>query len=322
MIRIILSVLAITLFITSFVLANEHQWMAIDDLLKEREFDKAKVITESLIEDEQGRKQYYQGRIALTEGEEKQAIKLIKKAAKKDPNNADYQAWLGMAYGARALSASLFGKASAAGNSRKSFVRSLELDPDNIIALTGLSGFYAQAPGIVGGDKDEALVLAKHLIELDFGIGSGALIQTYLAREELAEATLVADNWLEKGEDKKQAYMGNLNFYARQDNWDKCFSLLDDWKNNFATDSRFLYLTGAIAVLADQRLEQGLTALQNYLTQTDLDEDFSPHWTHFRIGQIHQKLGRLGAAKLAYQTALESEPEFEQAQDALKNLDS
>lgn len=317
--RVWLSVIGMSLFVMQ-VFANQEAWTGIDTLLKDGEFEQAKVLIEALDEDDQGRKLFYQGRVALSEGEEKQAIKLIKRSVKQDAENADYHAWLGMAYGARALSASIFGKASAAGNSKKSFIRALEFNPDNTTALSGLSTFYAQAPGIMGGDNDKALALAQHFLTVDFDGGSGALIQAHFARDEFTEAFQVVDNWIENGVRKDRAYTSKLSLYARDEEWDQCFSVLDDWARDFSSNSRYLYLTGAIAVLSESRLEQGKLALQQYLTQTDADEDFSPERTHYRLGQTHAMLGEYDAARSAYETALTFEPEFEEAKEALKKI--
>ena len=43
----------------------------------------------------------------------------------------------------------------------------MQLEPDSIPYLQGLIGYLSQAPGIVGGDKDSALALARHVRRLD-----------------------------------------------------------------------------------------------------------------------------------------------------------
>ena len=242
-----ISVLVSFMLFTTLAFPDPTAWNEIDVLLEDNKIEQAKIKIEALTEDNQGRKYYYQGRLELAEGEEKQAIKLIKKAVKREISNPDYHAWLGMSYGARALSAGLFGRASAAGNSKASFIQALEYDPDNITALQGLSIFYAQAPGIVGGDKDKALELAQHLLAVDFDQGSGALMQAYTAREEYDLALQVANTWIKEGEEKVQAYTGKISLFARQQEWSKSFDTVDEWSRDYPSSPRYLYIAGRLA---------------------------------------------------------------------------
>ena len=56
----------------------------------------------------------------------------------------------------------------------------IELDPKNLDALDAMMQFKYQAPGIMGGNKDESRALADRISALNFSEG-------YLVRAELAE---------------------------------------------------------------------------------------------------------------------------------------
>lgn len=321
--RVLLFVLTcISILMTTGVKANPQTWSEIESLLENNKIDQARVRIDSLNENESGRKSYFQGRLALREGEAKQAIKLIRQSVKQQSDNPDYHAWLGMAYGARALSAGLFGKASAAGNSRDAFLDALELDEENLVALSGLASFHAQAPGIVGGDKDKGLIFAQRLFALDSNRGSAALIQVYIAREDYQQAVETADHWIANSdvENRVQAYIGKLTVFVRQKEWVSAYTVIDEWRENFPVNPRYLYVSGRLGVISGERLEQAASDLQAYLKRSDTDADYAPHWTHLTIGHIQEKRGDTDAARSAYRTALTFEPEFEQALEALDNL--
>src|SRR2546427_11853577 len=78
---------------------------------------------------------------AITHGE--QAVKL-------DPSNAEYNQWLGRAYGERAEENHSFFLARKV---KQAFEAAVHLSPTSVSARRDLMEFFAQAPWIVGGDK-------------------------------------------------------------------------------------------------------------------------------------------------------------------------
>ncbi len=106
---------------------------------------------------------YLLGRIDTWEGDIEAAFEWFEKAAKADSETADYQFWLGMAYGARAQRASIFGKPGKARRTRKAFEKAVQLDPDHLAARTKLVEYHLFAPGILGGSREIALKQAAEI---------------------------------------------------------------------------------------------------------------------------------------------------------------
>lgn len=97
------------------------------------------------------------------EKKNKEAAVEFEKAAKLDPDNADYQADYGRALSAQMADANFMQKAMLSGKMKKAFDRAVELNPNHIGGLVGQIRFYSGAPEIAGGSMEKAATAAAHL---------------------------------------------------------------------------------------------------------------------------------------------------------------
>jgi len=72
--------------------------------------------------------------------------------------------WLGRAYGLKARHAGPINGFKLAKRVRISFAKSVELNPENVAALSDLGEYYVDAPSIVGGGTDKAKPLADSMM--------------------------------------------------------------------------------------------------------------------------------------------------------------
>jgi tetratricopeptide (TPR) repeat protein len=77
---------------------------------------------------------------------------------------SDSQMWLGRAYGMRARHAGVIGGFTLARKVQASFARAVELNPNNVAALSDLGEYDVAAPFIVGGGNDKARTLADRMM--------------------------------------------------------------------------------------------------------------------------------------------------------------
>ncbi len=230
--------------------------------------------------------QFYLGRLALQRGDADQAVACLEKTVALKPDDARFHLRLGDAYGIAAQKAGLFSQMSLARKCKTEYEKAVELDPKNIDARFGLMGFYQEAPGIVGGGLDKALAQAQEIKKLDAARGRGAVASVYIASKKYDEAFAEFDAALQATPD----------------------------------DYGVLYQTGRLVALSGQRLDQGLTVLRKCLTLVP-PEGQPPHAAvHWRLGNILEKKGDKAGARAAYEAALQADPKFPQAIEALKKL--
>ena len=91
------------------------------------------------------------------------AIHECQLAASSDPASSDNQMWLGRAYGFKASHANPLSALNLAIKVRIAFERAVQLDPENIHALSDLGEFYVDAPALIGGGLDKAQALAARM---------------------------------------------------------------------------------------------------------------------------------------------------------------
>jgi tetratricopeptide (TPR) repeat protein len=103
-------------------------------------------------------------RVFYAQGVVDPAIHECELAVNYAPNASDNHLWLGRAYGMKAAHAGPIAGFGLARKVRASFERAVELDPDNVAALSDLGEFYVAAPSIVGGGLDKAQALAGRMM--------------------------------------------------------------------------------------------------------------------------------------------------------------
>ena len=120
-----------------------------------------------------------------------EAARHCKQAVKIQKSNAEHHFCLGLSYGKKAQQSSPLKKAFLASKIKKSFKKTVELDPNHVQGRIGLTNYYLQAPAFMGGDIDKAYEQATILLRLD-GIKGRALLEKVRqrkARASEAEAT-------------------------------------------------------------------------------------------------------------------------------------
>jgi len=229
---------------------------------------------------------YYLGRLDLRARNPDAAVEHFSAAIALDPAKSAYHLELGGAYGNKAQSAGLLGKASLAGKARSAFEKAVALDPSSYDAQSALFQYYVQAPGFMGGGFDKALAQSEVLIKLDPVRGRHAQANLYVREKKYAEAFAIFDAMLQ----------------AKHD------------------DYGALYGLGRVVAESGQRIEAGLANLRKCLALTPPAGMPSHAAVHWRLGTILEKKGDKDGARASYQAALAADPKFQPALEALKKL--
>ena len=127
------------------------------------------------------------GHVRLRQGRVEDAIALFEQASALDPK-ADYFAALGMGIGRRMSQVSFMQQAFLSSKLKKAFAKAVELDPNHLGGLVGLTRFYLNAPEIAGGSLEQAREYAERVRKLDPFMGELELGAIAEHEEDFARA--------------------------------------------------------------------------------------------------------------------------------------
>jgi len=229
---------------------------------------------------------YHLGRLALMRDDPDDAVKWLENATSLAPTSAAYLVSLGDAYGLSAEKAGLFAKPGLARKCRATYEKAVALDPRSVEAHYSLYRFYRQAPAIAGGGLDKARAEALVLQKLDDLQGTLALVEVDSA-------------------DK---------------NFDQAFALLAALRQRHPDAPVAAYQVGRLAVVSDQRVDEGVASLKEYLQHTPADGE-PPLWAaHWRLGLLYERMGDAAGARAEYQAGLKLNPTQPQLVEALQRV--
>jgi tetratricopeptide (TPR) repeat protein len=264
--------------------------------------------------------QFYLGKVATARDDLEAGVKYLEKAVQLAPQNASYHHELGDVYGQSAQKAGVLSKFGLAKKCLAEYLRAAELDPKNVGYHQSLFEYYRQAPGLAGGGNDKAEAEAAAIMHLEPVSGHAALVTLYASDKKFDQA-------LEHAAEVKKldAARGRLAYaalYTQTKEYDKAFAQFDEVLKATPDDYSALYQVGKLAATTGQQLERGMTSLRRCVEMTAPTTPGTPGhaaaW--WRIGNIAEKKNDVAGARAAYQTALERDPKFTAAAEALKKL--
>lgn len=272
--------------------------------------------------DEKSADSYYQKALAAYEKKDiDKAADLMKKALELDPDNCEYHWVRGNLQGDRAQKASILTKIGKAKACKQHWERAIELCPDSVKYLASLMRFHLQAPGIAGGDKNEADILLQNIYDLDSTHGCWLEFENAVGEKNYTIAKNVLNRMMATGRDTLNALrgMGDLhNYYLLDYDTARSYYLRvlsvepDDWA--------IIYQAGRTAVLSGNSTREAITHMRRYLSHP-AERDFPGHAAaYWRMGMAYEQLPDLDSALICYETSLRLEPDFKEVRESLEAL--
>lgn len=256
-------------------------------------------------------------RVALLLGEHEQGVEWAKQAAALAPENADYRILLGDAYAQYVNDVSIFSKLGMAHDIRDAYLKAVALAPDNLDAHGRLARYYRMAPGIAGGSDEEAdkqIALLADLAPAKVAIMHAR--QAYRDKDFAAAEKLLREAVAEA--DDSSAYLALGRLLAKRERPQEALAVYRKATRDFPDAAAAWYQIGRLAAMGQVDAKLGIQAMQKYLGMTfDWRSNAPLCWAHYRLGQIHARLGQADAARRQYQRAVALNPGFKEALGAL-----
>lgn len=248
-----------------------------------------------------------------------EAVKLGEKAADLDENNADAHYWLGQAYGSMAQEAPIYKKFFYAKKCKRELEKAILYNEKHVEARKMLISYHLQAPSIVGGDKGIAMDLANEINKLDVLQGYLAFGQIFISQKKYNEAEKEYQRAIEIDPSETDSYYYLSYLHQKQENYIKSKEILLEMLRVKPEEFGAYYQLGRIVLFSGENLSEGITYFEKYLEQEENNINLA--FTHWRIGEIYEKLNDKVSAKNEYTIALKLNPSNKQAKKALKKLD-
>jgi Flp pilus assembly protein TadD len=128
------------------------------------------------------------GRNYYMQGDFKKATEALEKAVAADPDNSEFNLWLGRAYGRRAETSSLITAPGYASKARQYFEKAAQLNPHSLEAQSDLFEYYLEAPGFLGGGFEKAAATAEQIARINPAEGHWAQARLDEKRKEFSSA--------------------------------------------------------------------------------------------------------------------------------------
>ena len=259
-------------------------------------------------------------RARLQAGKSELAVNSAEKAATLSPNNAQAQFWLGNAYGSQIGKVGMLSKMSLAPKLRDAFEATIRLDPNNLDARESMLQYYLQAPSVVGGGKDKAVLQVKEIAKRDAARGHLAQAQIYMADKNTAAALKSYEAaYAAKPSDASIRLALGVG-YQQANRWNDAFKHFRAWAAQDDKAGVAWYQIGRSSALSGQLLDEGIAALKKYLGMPHGVNEPQNKNAYYRIGQLYAKAGKNAEAKAAFQNALKLDPSYKEVKAELAKL--
>ncbi len=270
---------------------------------------------------------FEQARAALNRNQLDSAYTLIQRAAEAEPNRAEVQALLGDIACNKAERGSGLARYGPARKCKAAYARAVALEPDNIDYLTSLAQYLSQAPGIVGGDRDSALVLAERVRRSDEPRGTFLMADVLFRGNDRSKAR--ADSLIEAFGRAHAADRVNqlrvaayLILHRRED---RALSVYERLVARDTSDVLARFGVGRTLVMLkrDPRTAQPhlwFAARATAPAPGSNQPTFTVGAPWWRLGQSYVQLGMPDSARICFERALQLNPQLRPARLSLDSL--
>lgn len=182
-------------------------------------------------------------------------------------------------------------------------MQAVTIDPHNYPAQHALISFYQTAPATAGGSKELAAEQATILAALNPLQGALARIQILILEERLSEAVALIDKHLTATPTQPDLLAVKASILARQDAYlvaQQIYSKTAEHSIKPSQRYSALYHVGRLAVLTNNNVLEGITALSEYIGYYNNTDQSRLNWAKLRLVQLFMLAGSEARAELLF----------------------
>ena len=249
-----------------------------------------------------------------------EAVKYGERAVNLEPQNAVYHLWLGREYGRKAGDSNPLSAASLAKKAKHEFELAVQLDPASVPARVDLAQYYTEAPSFMGGGLDKARAQAGQVQASD--PATAHLIQARIAEKDkrYSDAEAEYKKAIQRATNPADMWLQLAAFYRQRERLDDMQSAVHSAMMQPHKLAESYFDAGNELFLGSRDFPAAVDYLQKYLASGELVESAPAFRAHYLMGQLHEKMGRNGAALAEYQASLALASGFVPAQKALSRV--
>lgn len=272
---------------------------------------------------------YYLGRLCFIYDEFDDAIKYLKKAIKLNRKSSEYHYWLAMAYRERIKNVSKIGMIPTIIKYKSAIEKAVELDPNNKQARFELGMYLYGAPAFGGGSKEKAMEHAVEIKKRDPQMGHLFYAEIYMAEKKYKSAEKEYIALIEADPKNFQYQLYYTQYQIEIKEYEKAYKKLVKLIEDYPEESLTYYYIGKIGFESGDYLEEAeknmlvfIKMISSLVTESATEKRLKSqtHALHYMLGTIYMKNVKLDLAKKEYETALQINPDYKEAMEALSTL--
>jgi tetratricopeptide (TPR) repeat protein len=242
-------------------------------------------------------------RVYLQEERWTDAEKECGEAVELDPNNSAYHLWLGRAYGGAAAHASLASAYKLAKKVHTEFETAVQLDPQNVSALSDLGEYLIDVPRLLGGGVANAEQIAQQLAPLDTARFHELLAKIANKQSDYSSAEQQWKLAIQTSQKTAEQWMNLAAFYAERKKFPAMQQAIQNGVAADPANGKALVLGATLLVQKHQNLQQARQMLQQYLASRQQSEEAPAFQVYVQLGDLLASQGDQAGAEREYAAA-------------------
>jgi tetratricopeptide (TPR) repeat protein len=202
------------------------------------------------------------------------AVSHGEQAVRLDPANAEYNRWLGRAYGEKAEQSHSFFLARKV---KQAFEAAVRFAPASIPARRDLMEFLAQAPWIVGGDKQKAREEVDAISKMDATEGHLARGSYFKTEKKWKEAEAEYAAVLDGQSRQIDGYLEAAEFFEGRKDAQRIEQAVKSASRIDSNDPRLAYYNAVTLILRRNELPAAERLLRSYVANVPERSDYPSH---------------------------------------------